>query len=292
MRLKHLILTISHIVTVSAFAAAPDLIITQDGESLKVYHLDVSSSDNIYYTLSEESDAPLHKILKKDVLIIKKSDGTKIDPAASNSPAVDTHEQTEPENPSKHEILTFTATGTFSVDKKGNRIICYNDDRTPVVFFRLLSDRDKILAVTKWQGKGEYSCAVYVIPEYLIVNDERYSVTTIDDEAFFCKSKGGIMTVTFGNNNVNDIVFPRTLKSIGPRAFAQNTGLTRILLPVSLETIGDEAFFRCGITISNFQQIHIPTGVKSIGKNAFKLVGPDRSPRGNFQSYLSRIPPI
>lgn len=71
--------------TLISYAAEPDLLVTQEGESLKVYNLDITPGDNVYYS---DEKGNLHKISKADILIIKKVDGTKIDPQVepSNSP--------------------------------------------------------------------------------------------------------------------------------------------------------------------------------------------------------------
>lgn len=49
-------------------AAEPNILVTQSGETLKVYNLDVTSSDNIYYSLSDKDNAPLKKIQKNNQL--------------------------------------------------------------------------------------------------------------------------------------------------------------------------------------------------------------------------------
>ena len=59
--------------------SAQDVLVTNDGESLKVYNLEIGPS-TIYYQLSDEANADIKRIDKSDVLIIRKADGTKIDP--------------------------------------------------------------------------------------------------------------------------------------------------------------------------------------------------------------------
>lgn len=76
MKIRLLIIMISMFGAIALPAATPDILITQEGESLKVYNIDITSSDNVYYTLAEADDAPIQKILKTDVLVIKKGDGT------------------------------------------------------------------------------------------------------------------------------------------------------------------------------------------------------------------------
>lgn len=63
----------------SHHAAAQDILVTNNGELLKVYHLEIGQN-TIYYHLEENTDTDIKHISKKDVMIIKKQDGTKIDP--------------------------------------------------------------------------------------------------------------------------------------------------------------------------------------------------------------------
>lgn len=64
------------------FTSAQDRVITKEGDVMEVYRVDVGSTF-IYYTLEDKDDAPLQKIAKADVLMIRKKDGTKIDVTAA-----------------------------------------------------------------------------------------------------------------------------------------------------------------------------------------------------------------
>lgn len=59
-------------------AMAQDMLVTNEGKSLTIYNLEISDQ-SIFFQLQDKADAPLQKMLKKDVLIIKKADGTKLD---------------------------------------------------------------------------------------------------------------------------------------------------------------------------------------------------------------------
>lgn len=54
------------------------MLVTNEGKSMTIYNLEISEQ-SIFFQLSDKADAPLQKMLKKDVLIIKKADGTKLD---------------------------------------------------------------------------------------------------------------------------------------------------------------------------------------------------------------------
>lgn len=64
------------------FTWAQDRVITKEGDVMEVYRVDLGSTF-IYYTLEDKDDAPLLKIAKADVLMIRKKDGTKIDVTAA-----------------------------------------------------------------------------------------------------------------------------------------------------------------------------------------------------------------
>lgn len=56
---------------------AQDLIVKQNGETIKAYRTDIGNSA-VYYRLEDNEESPLLTISKSDVLIIKMQDGTKI----------------------------------------------------------------------------------------------------------------------------------------------------------------------------------------------------------------------
>lgn len=277
--MKPYILTIL-LIAVSCFTAysvEPDLLITQEGESIKVFNLDVTSSDNIYYTLSEDSDAPVQKISKKSVLIIKKADGTKIDPNYSEQQNSIVINNTGKVNPGNHTPVTHDVESS-----SGNILNVIGGDNQEITM-RILSHNDKTLAVTKPRKGLEYDRSTYIIPEYVKFNGDVYTVTHIDEGAF---KNIGFWT---NDNTIKEIILPMTLREIGKNAFAGREGLGRIVIPDSVENIGDTAFAYCGAR-SNFEQLYIPESVKFIGTDAFRFVGPNTSYRGYFQGYLSCIP--
>lgn len=81
------------LVLFSAFAAnAQDLIVKQDGETIKAYRTDVGNNA-VYYRLEDNDKAPILTINKSDVLIVKLQDGTKIN--MDDTPTKATTEDTE-----------------------------------------------------------------------------------------------------------------------------------------------------------------------------------------------------
>jgi len=68
-----------------------------------------------------------------------------------------------------------------------------------------------------------------------------------------------------GKRNLKTILLPNSIKSIGEYAFWGCSGLYNVTLPDSITSIGRSAFARC----SRFTRIEIPNSVTSIGFNAF-----------------------
>ncbi len=69
---------------------------------------------------------------------------------------------------------------------------------------------------------------------------------------------------------VTELSIPQGVTEIAPRAFEHISGLTKIVLPAGLTTIGEDAFFcSCG----NLMSLTIPESVTSIGKGAFEARG-------------------
>lgn len=284
----------------------PDILVTQEGESLKVYNLDITSGEYIYFSLEEGSNAPLQKILKSDVLIIKKADGTKIDPflglSVNNSAPV--IPQVSIENPNKHEPVTVKALESDFVNlkakgfKEPQKFILIEDGMGNILNARLLSSKEFTLSISKPRKDKNYKFEEIIIPEYVNINGDIYTITEIDDEAF--TDKPGWKEL----KSIKFVQFPNTLKKIGKKTFYMNVCLSCIILPESIETIEEYAFAGSGKYSgsnnnnnvlmkgrSNAEfELYIPKSVKHCGQNAFLYVGSNTSPRGYYQGYLSCIP--
>lgn len=81
--MKHYFLIVSLIFTVISINAQ-DILITQKGDPLKVYEVEISTS-SVFYKLENKTDAPLYKMNKSDVMMIKYQDGHKVIMGEENS---------------------------------------------------------------------------------------------------------------------------------------------------------------------------------------------------------------
>lgn len=75
--MKRLFAIMVLLVLATTSAMAQDLIVKQDGETIKGYRTDVGKTA-VYYRLEDDDETPILSIPKADVLIIKMQDGTKI----------------------------------------------------------------------------------------------------------------------------------------------------------------------------------------------------------------------
>lgn len=311
----------------TVFAGEPDILVTQSGESMKVYNLEMSLN-TVFYTLAEDANAPVQKIAKKDVLIIKKADGSIIDLNKAVAAATEL-ETAKSENPTTHVPVTYTAIensfmeedvdwnkelkradfdylyykiGGVQLENVHGKFILAKNNDGQVLNMRIISDKDKTLAVARPRKvakldkkgnkevdkkgnvkmkDGKYEMSEIIIPEYVIIDGENYSVTEIDPVAFVDRS-------FLKECTIKTVVFPETLKSIGAGAFCWCRSLNEIILPNALEKIGAGAFYASGDKI--FKQLYIPKSVKEIGAAAFHLLGSNTSYRGFYQGTLTCIP--
>ena len=98
----------------------------------------------------------------------------------------------------------------------------------------------------------EYSGSV-TIPESVMYNKITYSVTSIDNFAFY-------------NCSVTSVTIPNSVTSIGEYAFRGCSGLTSVTIGNSVTSIGQYAFEFC----RSLTSVNIPNSVETIGVKAFR----------------------
>lgn len=94
-----------------------------------------------------------------------------------------------------------------------------------------------------------------VLPSTIIDNGNTSQLTRIDDGAFQ------------GNQTLEEITIPGTVKSIGASAFARCSKLKIVNIPSSVRKIGEMAFTFC----YSLEEIQIPSGVRSISDGMFNM---------------------
>ncbi|MDR1368889.1 MAG: leucine-rich repeat domain-containing protein, partial [Dysgonamonadaceae bacterium] len=101
---------------------------------------------------------------------------------------------------------------------------------------------------------ANYYTGEITIPQSVEYDDDTYTVTAIGLSAFANRT-----------HFLTSVVIPETVKTIGPQAFLNCTGLESIEIPNSVETIGEYAFN--GST--GLKSIEIGNSVETIGEFAF-----------------------
>ena len=91
------------------------------------------------------------------------------------------------------------------------------------------------------------------IPEYVIINEKEYRVTTIRNAAFL------------GCSKLKSIFIPNSITSIGMAAFQGCRNLASVTLPKNISEIKTCTFLNC----TALKNITIPEGVTTIGASAF-----------------------
>ncbi len=134
-----------------------------------------------------------------------------------------------------------------------------------------LNDSDNTATVTGFDADTAYRFSndandyLVYIPETITVNGTVYTITAIADDAFNTD-----LSATNGNyDNVTHIMIPKTVISIGERAFYNTQNMERVYIaPGGLQVIGESAFEDCGIT-----SIALPLAdLVEVGPYAFKTV--------------------
>jgi len=118
------------------------------------------------------------------------------------------------------------------------------------ICYDVIGERE-VAVVGAWQGVENCYEGSIILPEHVYFDDERMTVTTIADSAFW-------------QSAVTEVQIPNSVTYIGVGAFAEATELSNVTLPMGLVTVSPYAF--AGTAIEN---IAIPEGVRHIGTGAF-----------------------
>ncbi len=132
----------------------------------------------------------------------------------------------------------------------------YYQDSSSSIFFTISGDEATVTAGDpdpNWLWTAAYTGDV-VIPEKVTYNGNSYTVTAIDDYAFFYCAQ------------MTSITIPQTVKKIGSWAFSATARLDKITFQGTpqLRTIGAQAFYSSALA-----SITIPKSVTKIDANAF-----------------------
>ena len=115
-----------------------------------------------------------------------------------------------------------------------------------------------------------------IIPETVTWNDRTYTVTAIDNRAFY------------GAAGMTSITLPNTISTIGKSAFYKCTGLTSITIPESVTFIDEQAFRQCSsLDTLNFNAISCQDFSQAGSLSPFYNI-----PNVNLGDKVERIPAL
>ena len=124
-----------------------------------------------------------------------------------------------------------------------------------------------------------------IIPYYVEYNGVSYSVTAIDEYAFGTLYWDNSGYGPFACTGLTSVVIPASVLTIGNQAFARCTGLTTVTIPTSVTSIGDEVFRYCSNLVTvNFNA----TNCTSVGTNTWN--GCSNFTNLNIGNTVTRIP--
>ena len=104
---------------------------------------------------------------------------------------------------------------------------------------------------------GGPNTGMIIIPSTVVRSGQTYTVTAIEEEAFY------------KNSNLCGLLIGKGVKTIGDSAFYQCSNLRNISILEGVTSIGEESFYAC----NNLRSVSIPSSVITIGANAFNACG-------------------
>ena len=253
----------------AGYAKSQDIIVTKEGVRLEVYNLEISASA-IFYQKSKDADAEIQRIPKKDVLLVKMADGTKIDLTVSDGTT-----QAGSAPALQRDPVTAIAMSPIAKVKKGETALTARTPDGKELNYQIISDVVKTLAV----AKGKYKEEEYVIPYFVDYDGVKYKVTEIAKKAFY------------NATSIKRVTYPSTLKKIDEYAFAY-TSLVSIILPDGLEEIEKYAYWGCNADNKRnpTEEIYIPLSVTKMGKYCFMSCGSNLSPGAKSMATFTSMP--
>ena len=125
-------------------------------------------------------------------------------------------------------------------------------DETSGLYYNITSN--STVEVTYGQWHFNTYVGDIIVPSTVDYEGVTYTVTAIGEIAF-----GGC------EGQLNSVIVPNTVTTIGESAFASSRHLSLVILPNSIESFGPGAFARCyGLT-----SLHLPEGFTTISENMF-----------------------
>ena len=170
------------------YTMAQDMLVTNEGKSMTIYNLEISDQ-SIFFQLSDKEDAPLQKMLKKDVLIIKKADGTKLD---LDAPQTEATSQTPQPVEQEESDIVYVTPETLSPEAKAANDALIAKYNQPV----------KYIVKEKRIGKKPIGAfAVFSVKENSVLSNEDIEINITMGGISYSKKKGSEFDANGGYYN-------------------------------------------------------------------------------------------
>ena len=174
---------------------------------------------------------------------------------------------------------TITANGTYTCDEGYGGLGQVIANVKPKLQTKTITKNGTYTASTGYDGLKQVTVNVATTKESrTLLNNGKLAVHTVvgTDDLSLDSNKAtieelivndGVTSVSKGNGytSLKRVVLPDTLETIGNQAFDNCSGLTNINIPDSVTSIGSSAFYNC----SGLTNVTIPDSVTSIGNYAF-----------------------
>ena len=157
---------------------AQDMLVTNEGKSMTIYNLEISDQ-SIFFQLQDKADAPLQKMLKKDVLIIKKADGTKLD---LNAPQTEAPSQAPQPVEQEESGIVYVTPETLSPEAKAANDALIAKYNQPVEL--------QVLKEKRIGNNAAAALAVFGIKENSVLSNEDIEISITMGGMYYSKKKG------------------------------------------------------------------------------------------------------
>ena len=193
---------------------AQDMLVTNEGKSMTIYNLEISDQ-SIFFQLSDKADAPLQKMLKKDVLIIKKADGTKLD---LNAPQAEAPIQTPQPAEQEESGIVYVTPETLSPEAKAANDALIAKYNQPVKF--------QISKEKRIGNNAAAALAVFGVKENSVLSNEDIEIKITFVGMYYNKKKGNIVESPYNDNGYHHPALQFSIKNKTNRTIYLDLGNT------------------------------------------------------------------
>lgn len=253
----------------------------------KLYDIEVDRNGNISYNTGNPENGPMPNQVVLNCIDSNTGQGVRISEDPNNPtefwfalPPVDLDKgfvlQVD-DNYSNTQRVIKESTRSFTIErnkiKRMAAVDATNPQRTNILWYKTPTT-DNFEPIEKFKNQGEWDEETYFNAK---ISDHGGSDNNPNGHFMyyikFDRPLTEIKEEAFKNTGVTEIILPETLTTIGDNAFAGNTGLTTLTLPGRVTRIGQNAFANCSALESVTIDPSATNAQMTIGKGAFQYTG-------------------